>query len=302
MGYLHLDRTGQLQLGKATSLHLLLPLLFLTAYLGNYLTLFSISWGIALLHETSHVLVGRALGIRFLGIGLQPFGVCAKLQTPIIKSPYREIIMALSGPLSNFLLAGICKSFYLYYPNELLNYSITAAMAMGLLNLLPCLPLDGGRILRAILTLGSDALSAWQTTVRISRWVSALLLAMAIVLLLTSSFQFSLLLIGIFLLGNLCNEQKSISHQALRELLYHKEKLERDQLNRTRLLSAYQDLPARRLLRRLSYHTYYTVQVLDQNQTPIATLTESQILDALLHQNIRITLGEIAAKPPIKRF
>ena len=284
--------TGNIILGKS-SFHLLLPLLFLTAYLGNYLLPFSLCWGIALLHELTHILVAFRLGVPTAGIGIHPFGVSAKLKDPIIKSPVKEIVIALAGPFFNLaltlLLHIICKK----YPFAWLWYSKNTSLALGLFNLLPCLPLDGGRILRATLTLGSDAISAWQTALRISRLITIILFGVATFLLLTTPFQFSLLLISAFLLGNLCLEEKSISHQALRELLYYKEKPEREEFNSTSVLTAYQSLPARKLLRKLSYHKYYQVQVLDDKQKIIATLTESQILDALLNQSIRIKLGEI---------
>ncbi len=293
MTKLSIDRTGQLWIGKGLSIHLLLIPLCLAAYFGRYLSLFAVSWGIAFLHESAHILTANALKVSVSGISLLPFGVCARLSEPVIKSPAKEILIALAGPIASFFIAGLCYLVYLSVPAFLLWYAAAAGFAMGLLNLLPCLPLDGGRILRALLTIGSDVLSAWQTSMRISRIIAAALIAAAVYLLLTSAFQFSLLLISVFLLGNLCSEQKSISRQALRELLYYKEKLEQDQFNRTCLLSAYQSLPARRLLHRLSYHKYYTIQVLDTRNHVLGYLTESQILDALLHRSIRLTLGEI---------
>ncbi len=302
MEKIRIDRTLQIWFSDKFSVHILLPVLFIFAYFGNYLSLFLISWGIALLHEASHIIIGLRLGIDFSSIGLQPFGVCARLKTPIIKSPGKEIVMALAGPCCNFLVSLIAYMLYIKIPIPMLWYAITASLAMGLLNLLPCLPLDGGRILRALFTLGSDSISAWQSTARISRFIAIFLLTVAIYLLLTSIFQFSLILIGVFLIGDLCNEQKNISIQALRELLFYKEKLERNQLNRTSILIAYKDVPARKLLHKLSYHKYYIIEVIDERQNVIAHISESQILDALLTKSIRITLGEIASSYTARNF
>ncbi len=287
------NRSFELTIGKQIRIHLLLPFLFLAAYLGDYLPLFAISWSLALLHELAHLWMGHRLGIAFSGISFLPFGVCAILKDPIIQSPGKEILVALTGPLSSIGMGFFFRWLLIPFPSEVLHYAMVASFSLGVLNLLPCLPLDGGRVLRALLTLSSDAISAWQTVTRISRCFVVALLGISIYLLLTSSFQFSLLLIGVFLLGNLVSEEGRITHQALRELLYYKEKPAQDTFTCTSLLSAYQDFPARKLLRKLSYHKYYTVQVLDENQNPIKTLTESQILDALLTKGIRVTLGEI---------
>ncbi len=296
---IHIDRSGQLWIGNRLSIHLLLLPLCFAAAAFRYFPVFAISWGSALLHEMAHIGTAHALGVPMRGIGLFPFGVCARLKDPIIKSPAKEIIIALAGPLCSLFLAAVCHLLSLRNQNELLSYAAAVSLAMALLNLLPCLPLDGGRVLRAALTLGSDAMSARQTTLRISYVVALLVIAAAVSLLLTASFQFYLLLIGVFMLGNLCTEQKNISRQALRELLYYKDKLEKDGLRYSAVLCAYRDLPARRLLRRLSYHKYYTVQVLGQKEEILGTLTEGQILTALLEGSIRLTLGEILAEKHI---
>lgn len=273
--------------------HLLLLPLIVCAYFGGYLNLFAISWGSALLHELCHILSGKRLGIGVSGIAFLPFGVCAPLRNPVIKEPAKEIFMALAGPMCNLILALLFQLLESAYPSELLQYGVTVNLAMCALNLLPCLPLDGGRVLRALLTLGSDTLTAHRVSMSVSRVLSCLLLGTGILLLLTARFNFSLLLIGVFLLGNLCTEQKNVTRQTLEELLYYKKKLEPETLNRTVILTAYADLPARRLLRKLSYHRYCVIKVVDHNQKVIQTLTEGQVLHALLHDSIRITLGEI---------
>ncbi|MBE5040389.1 M50 family metallopeptidase [Ructibacterium gallinarum] len=287
------SHAGEIPIGHYIRLHVLLLPLCAASIWGNYWQLFSISWITALCHEAAHIIAGKCLGIDVSGITLLPFGVCARLKEPFIKSPAKEIIMASAGPLCNCIIAIALYCIYRLLPFAWIPYAITVNLAIMGMNLLPCLPLDGGRILRAALTLGSDAITAGQTTLRISRFFSAVLLCISGLLLITAQFNFSLILIGVFLLGNLYSEQRNFSKQTIREILYYKEKLEENTLNRTTTLTAYAKLPARMLLRHLSYHRYYIIQVVDEHQRIIKTVTESQILDALLHQSIRITLGEI---------
>ena len=230
------------------------------------------------------------------GITLMPFGCCAPLKNPIIKSPAKEILMALAGPCMNGILAFFCSLFHAIFPHPLFAYGIQVNLALAILNLLPCLPLDGGRVLRSVLTLGSDFLTAYRFTLKVSRIFVCLLFSIGALLLLTANFQFSLILIGAFLLGNLFTEQKNISRQTLEDLLYYEKKLNTDALNHTVVFTACDTLPARKLLRKLSYHHYCIIQVVDKNQQVINTLTEAQVLHAVLHNSIRITLGEIKAK------
>ncbi len=276
-------------------IHLLLIPLLIAAYLGNYFSMFIISWGSACLHELTHIIIGKRLGISVSGIMFLPFGVCAPLKHPIIKQPAREILMAIVGPVCNLLLASVFAYLYKHAPSPLLLYGKNANLGMALLNLLPCLPLDGGRILRASLALSTDSFSAYRITASISRMIAVVLFVIGSLLLMTARFQFSLLMIGAFLLGNLCTEQRNISRQTLEELLYHNKKLDKNALNTTMVLTAYPHLSARSLLRKLSYHRYCMIHVVDKNRQLLYTLTEDEILHALLHRSIRITLEEIYA-------
>ncbi len=291
------NKQGILGMGTAfrVEIHLfLIPLIF-SALWGNYLLYFFIGWGSALTHEFCHVLAGRRMGIGVSGIRLLPFGVCAPLKEPFIKEPEKEILMALAGPLWNLFLAGLGYGIFCFYPHDLLSYGIAVNLSMAVLNLFPCLPLDGGRILRCLLTLGSNAISAYRITLTVSRVLAAVLFGLGILFLLTASFQFSLLMIGAFLLGNLLTEQKQITLQMLRELLYYRKKADTDRLNKTLMLTADQNLPARHLLRKLSYHRYLLITVIDEQQHILKTLTETQVLEALFRQGIRTKLGEIKA-------
>lgn len=282
----------KITIGKL-EIDILFFILLIAGWFGKYLDVFLISWGLAFMHEITHILIGMLLKIEVSGISVMPFGLCAKLKNPVIKSPVKEIIMASSGPLMSLLLAVVSNKLYMNFDLEILRFISIMNMGLCVINLLPCLPLDGGRILKASITLFSDALTALKITIRISRIVSFLVVVVAVALLLTSSFNFSFLLIGSFLVGNLCFEQRFISEEALREVMYHKEKLDKNQLSKASVLTAYEDIPARYFLHNLSYHNYHLIVVQDKNNRVTKTLTEGQILDALLNGSIRITLKDI---------
>lgn len=111
-----------------------------------------------ILHELCHSLVGRHYGIPIKGITLFIFGGVAEMSdTP--PDPKSELVMAAAGPLFS-LIAGT----FLYYLSQfgalnhwpvmlhgVLRYLSLINIAVGIFNLLPGFPLDGGRILRAIL-------------------------------------------------------------------------------------------------------------------------------------------------------
>ena len=101
-----------------------------------------------LLHELGHAVVARANGVGVSGITLHPLGGVAAL-THMPRDPKKEMAIAIAGPAVNFVLAGVFGAAYLLFSVELLRLLVIVNLVLGLFNLLPGFPMDGGRILRA---------------------------------------------------------------------------------------------------------------------------------------------------------
>ena len=110
-----------------------------------------------LAHELSHALVGRSEGIEIEEIVLHPFGGLARLRNEP-ENPRAEFRIAVAGPAASFLIGVV--SFILLLPTVRAGYTIASGMLLllsagnlllAIFNLFPGYPLDGGRVLRAIL-------------------------------------------------------------------------------------------------------------------------------------------------------
>lgn len=147
-----------------------------------------------LIHELSHAFVARTEGIRIHDIQLHIFGGWARLvgEPP---TPMAELRIAVAGPVSSFLLA-IFFWLWLLATRTLSGgsheamaaeaaflYLAAANLFLAMFNLLPGLPLDGGRALRAILwRRHKDILSATRTTMRLGVWLAYLLITYGLLL------------------------------------------------------------------------------------------------------------------------
>ena len=127
-----------------------------------------------LVHEIGHALVARALGVPILGISLFPFGGIAKMPGPP-RGPRDELAIAIAGPIVSLTLAGglfLLSGLVPGTVGALLFHLARINGMLGVFNLLPALPMDGGRVLRAWLARRGGFLPATLRAVRVSRIVA----------------------------------------------------------------------------------------------------------------------------------
>jgi Zn-dependent protease len=140
------------------------------------------------LHELGHSFVARRNGIRVPRILVMPIGGMAEFES-IPREPRTEIAIALAGPAVNFVLVALLWWFVDFSADteatalpqnvgDFINQLFLANLVMGTFNLLPVFPMDGGRVLRALLALRLPYLRATFVAAAIGK-VLALLLAIA---------------------------------------------------------------------------------------------------------------------------
>lgn len=116
-------------------------------------------FGCVVLHELGHALMARWYSVRTRDIVLYPFGgIATILDQPTAKA---EFFIAVAGPLVNVALAGIAFPFVSWSrllqadflaPDIMFRFFITN-LFLAAFNMIPALPMDGGRVLRSVLTL-----------------------------------------------------------------------------------------------------------------------------------------------------
>jgi Zn-dependent protease/predicted transcriptional regulator len=202
--------------------------------------LVGIVFGSVVLHELGHALVARRAGVPAKGIILLPIGGVTILDEsqaiPESESGWkRDIRIAVAGPLVNLAIAGVSALVLLTVmpgfalnakplidPSNLLRSTVWLNVYLGLFNLLPAYPMDGGRALRAIFTRQMDPIRATQRAVRIGH-VFAILFMMLGMLLAnraeTRGDGLWLLMIGCFLFfGAQLEERSAVFHSVLQSV------------------------------------------------------------------------------------
>jgi Zn-dependent protease len=117
--------------------------------------------GSLLAHEFAHIITARAFGIGAQRVIFFPFGAAAQMD--LLRRPSCEFWIAVAGPLASLMVAGmfglahyvigIPLRFYPYEWRLVIGFGFVLNLMLGLFNLLPCFPMDGGRILRSLVAV-----------------------------------------------------------------------------------------------------------------------------------------------------
>lgn len=126
-----------------------------------------------LLHELGHALVARQLGVDVSGIELSFFGGAAKM-IRLPRTATHELAIAAAGPLVSFALGGLGLGLAAVTHVGLFAWLGWTNLVIAGFNLIPALPMDGGRILRALLTRKLDYVRATDVTVTVAKVVAGL--------------------------------------------------------------------------------------------------------------------------------
>ncbi|GIV76146.1 MAG: protease [Litorilinea sp.] len=246
------------------------------------------------LHEFGHALVAKYFKVNVPSITLLPIGGVANLERMPDK-PLQEFLITLAGPLVNFAIALVLLPFMLLalglemrlgnvsgdlsrfwrvmqMPGigNLLLYLTGTNILLGLFNLLPAFPMDGGRILRSLLAMTMPYVQATRIAVFVGRLMAGLFALWGIM-----GGGIFLLLIAFFVYVGGSAEQESVESRTVLKNIYARQALTPGAV----ALYASERLNRAVDLLMTSYQTDYPV--LDLSSKFIGVLTRPRLIQAL---------------------
>ena len=170
--------------------------LFSTVLLGTAL------FSSVVLHELGHALAARYFGIETDNITLYPFGGIASIRG-MPRSPKQEFVIAAAGPAVNAVLFFSASLFWGLIGGQIVLTFAALNFVMGVFNLIPAFPMDGGRILRAVLSTQLGWFRASEVAMQIGKGFAWLFVGVGFFW-----WTPSLLLVGMFLHVAIATEWK----------------------------------------------------------------------------------------------
>jgi Zn-dependent protease len=254
-------------------------------------------WASVLVHELCHCVVARSFGLSVRRVLLYPLGGFSEIeQEP--QTPWREFAVSAVGPVASLALAACGFGLDAALdpagiPGVLIHYLVIVNVLVGIFNLLPGLPLDGGRMLRA---------GIWKVTGRLGqatiaaawagRVLAALVVAGTLALYLrgvsgANSYLLWFVVIALFMW---VSAGQAIKAAKLRERL---PRLAARRLAR-RAIPIPGNVPLAEAIRRADEAQARALVIIDHQSTPIAIVNESAVMATPQQRRPWVEVGSLA--------
>lgn len=260
-----------------------LPMMALAFWLGEGRRLGMMLISI-LLHEFSHIAAARLLHVRVLELELMPAGGAARLENLWRLRPGQTTAVALAGPLCNLLLmtlsAALC--WWGILPPDWAAALIEQNAVIFLFNLLPALPMDGGRVLCGLLSRRLSRSAAARVGAWTARGMAAILLAVAMIGFLRGHMNITLPIAAVFLLMCGGREQRQAEGAALESMMGRAEEMEEEVVLPVRWLAAGLDTPVRDVAVRMKPRYMHMIALYDDQLRLVGILSEAALTGALI--------------------
>lgn len=273
-----------LRLGRLY-IHFLTIAMFVLFFLNHHIAELCCAYFSMLLHEAAHLAAAAAIGLKVSHFALYPFGVNLRLKNKLVANISDELILYLSGPLTNVVIALSVIAFKNRIPNGEFLYRTNVMLFV--MNMLPITPLDGGCITERLLNYFCGAKAARVLIMTISAAMVIIMLLLGIYTLRITGYNYSILLLAVFLIGNLFTQRKKYGTEYMRELMFYRNK----PLKRIRFTAAYEDENDRDIVRKFIPRNYNIVCRLNKSGGVKEFKSETEIVDGIMNNFSTTTKG-----------
>ncbi len=245
-------------------------------------------------HEIAHAIVTKMLGGKVYYLKLLAVGVKISINESYCSNINKIAIYSI-GPISNFFLTGLCYILKGSLLNEIIDFDflIFVNIYLAVFNLIPILPLDGGKILREIFVFSMGIIDAERCTRNISVFIMIVFTAIIVIQTRLNKINYSFILIAIYIFLNLLSRGRSVSAVNIKNILLRKSRILKKGIYPVREVVALKNISLGEIIKRLDFDKFHFINIVDSDLKIIKTISEQDIIDGAIKYNINTTLEEL---------
>lgn len=235
-----------------------------------------------LLHELSHVFAARICGVKTGTVSVTVLGFSAVIPDGGC-SRSEKLFICLAGPAFNIALFAASLLLEHLIPGDqyFLRQLSASNLFLALMNLLPALPLDGGRLVLMLLAGNIGMLAAGRVMRGLAAAVSAIIVIAGGYQLYSSPYNASLIIIGLYIMLATMTGRAEGALMNMRQILYRRSRLLRKGIYPARDLVVMKTARLGDTLKNMDFDRFHIIYVLDDSLRIAGVFTESEIIDAL---------------------
>lgn len=265
-------------------------------YINGYIFEFTILFFILLIHETGHLITALINDVKIKELNIFPLGAIIKFQYPLGIDPIKEIVISLAGPVANLILLIFSWILLNFHPSsDLINMFMEINFLLFAINILPILPLDGGRVIRGILYMQGGLKFSLKYISYIGKITLTLLFLIGLFF---TKDIFEVIVLGFLVLYLLkaAKDEKEMAVFILTQSITRKKiNLKNNRIMKAHFLIALQNAKLKSVLDIILPHRYNIIFIIDKNGKFLGRITEESFFNGIIkhgcNENIETLLN-----------
>ncbi len=276
------------------SINLLTVPIYIIAIISSFTAQFFITVGFIIAHELGHIAAAFISGAEIYCFRILPVGVSATIEDYSCKK-VNKIFIYSAGPSVNIIFAIV---IYILYACQVISIEFTVGIYINIwlavFNLLPILPLDGGKIAMEVLSDYSGLFKTSKHMKIITVILSVIMIILGLVIFKNTLYNASLVIVGIYILLSNTESRKETALMNIKNLLFRRSRILKQRIYPIRQIAVMKDVKLSEVIKAMDYaNKFHMVNVLDENLKIVKVISEQEILDAIIINNINTEIGKI---------